>query len=431
MDMRIFRPLGLIGLLLFPTSFLKSQPALDPLLLNPSRAEWNSLRRFNQTLTRAQFQERLRDVFDPFHGLDPFLQITDNSVKVLAAPGGDELVEVSFASSPEKVKPLLVAFRSPSEIPPHPASKPLVGLRFVIEPADIGGRWGQWDDRSTFYRGYGRIQEGDLNLRVAEILERDVRQLGAKVFLTRHSAEPVASYDPQKLDEETKEILAHQSYTLPPAFYQRAASLPKDSERRFEIAKEVLFAKVIEQRARAAEVQRHFKPDLTIVLQHDASPASARGRLAGVDRNIFFVSGAYQAKELRTDPHQRLRLLTKLFENVTPTETAVAVKIAARFLAATGDPPVRYGNSANTRTVPGGNGFVVARNLAFNREHDGPVVVVEPYFMNEPVTLQRLLAGDYGGTRVVAGRPRESIFREYARNVTDGLADAYSGKSKN
>ena len=38
---------------------------------------------------------------------------------------------------------------------------------------------------------------------------------------------------------------------------------------------------------------------------------------------------------------------------------------------------------------------MVARNLAFNREHDGPVVVTEPYFMNEHVTLQRLLAGDY------------------------------------
>jgi hypothetical protein len=192
----------------------------------------------------------------------------------------------------------------------------------------------------------------------------------------------------------------------------------------------VLFAKVIEQRARAAEVQRHFKPDLTIVLQHDASPASTRGGLAKVDRNIFFVSGVYQAKELRSDPHQRLRLLTKLFENVTPTETAVATRIAGRFLATTGDPSVRYGNSANTRTVPGGNTFVVARNLAFNREHDGPVVVTEPYFMNEPVTLQRLLAGDYPGTRVVAGRERESIFREYANNVAAGLVDAYSRNPK-
>jgi hypothetical protein len=70
---------------------------------------------------------------------------------------------------------------------------------------------------------------------------------------------------------------------------------------------------------------------------------------------------------------------------------------------------------------------VVARNLAFNREHDGPVVVTEPYFMNEPVTLQRLLAGDYKGTRFVAGRQRTSIFQEYANSVAAGLLDAYAG----
>ena len=43
---------------------------------------------------------------------------------------------------------------------------------------------------------------------------------------------------------------------------------------------------------------------------------------------IFFLSA-----ELRSDPHQLLRLLTKLFENFTPTETTVAVRIAARFKA--------------------------------------------------------------------------------------------------
>jgi hypothetical protein len=102
-----------------------------------------------------------------------------------------------------------------------------------------------------------------------------------------------------------------------------------------------------------------------------------------MNRNIFFVDGAYQAKELRSDPHQRLRLLTKLFENVAPIETAVAVRIAARFQAVTGDSPVKHGNSANTRTVSGGGAFVVARNLAFNREHDGPVVVTEPYFFGK------------------------------------------------
>ena len=427
MDLRIIKVLSVAVLFLLPTPPLESQTVLEPLLRDPSRAEWSSLSRFSETLTRGEFEQRLKEVFDPFQALGPFLQITNSSLKVFAAPGREQLVEVRFASSPERVKRPPVGFRTVSEISRRSASKPLAGLRLVIEPADIGGKWGDWDDRSTFYRGYGRIEEGDLNLTVGKILERNLQQLGAIVFLTRRSAEPVAPYDPRKLDQETREILARQSYTLPPAFYERARNVPKNSERRFQIAEEVLFAKVIEQRARAEEVQRHFKPDLTIVLQHDASPESARSRLTRTNRNIFFVDGAYQAKELRSDPHQRLRLLSKLFENVTPTETEVAVSIAARFQAVTGDSPVRYGNSANTRTVSGGNAFVVARNLAFNREHDGPVVVTEPYFMNEPVTLQRLLAGDYKGTRFEAGRQRESIYREYADAVAAGLVDAYAG----
>lgn len=279
MDYRILKVLRIVALLLLPALSLKSQSVLEPLLRDPSRAEWSSLSRFSGTLTCAQFQQRLRDAFDPFHALGPFLQITNSSVRVFTAPGREQLVEVQFASSPEKVRRPPVGFRTVSEISRHSTSKSLAGLRVVIEPADIGGKWGDWDDRSTFYRGYGRIEEGDLNLTVAKILERNLQQLGAKVFLTHRSAEPVAAYDPQKLDAETREILAHQSYTLPPAFYERARDVPKNSKRRFEIAREVLFAKVIEQRARAAEVQRHFKPDLSIVVQHDASPASARSRL--------------------------------------------------------------------------------------------------------------------------------------------------------
>jgi hypothetical protein len=428
MDSLILKLLRVVVLVLFPASVLESQTVLEPLLRDPSRAEWSALSRFNETLTRGEFEQRLREVFDPFHGLDQFLQVTNDSVRVFAAPGRDQLVEVRFAPSPERLKRLPVGFASVSR---GSASKPLAGLRVVVEPADIGGKWGGWDDRSTFYRGYGRIQEGDLNLTVAKLLEQNLRQLGAKVFLTRRSAEPVAEYNPRRLDDETRTILAYQIYTLPPAFYERARNAPKNSERRFQIAEEVLFAKVIEQRARAAEVRRYFKPDITIVLQHDASPESARAGLVGVNRNIFFVDGAYQAKELTQDPHQRLRLLTKLFENVTPIETNVSVRIAARFRAVTGDPPVGYGNSANTRSVTGGNAFVVARNLAFNREHDGPVVVTEPYFMNERVTLLRLLAGDYKGVRVVAGKERESIFREYADCVAAGLVDAYAGNRTN
>jgi hypothetical protein len=111
-------------------------------------------------------------------------------------------------------------------------------------------------------------------------------------------------------------------------------------------------------------------------------------------------------------------------QNVTPTEIRVAMAISHHLAVATGFPPVLYGNSKTTRSIVGSS-YVVARNLLLNREHDGPVVVTEPYFMNQPETLQRLLAGNYEGTQIIAGIPRISIFREYADAVTKGLVDAY------
>jgi hypothetical protein len=70
------------------------------LLRDPGGAEWSALSRFNETLTREAFEQRLREVFDPFHGLDAFLQITNNSVKVFAAPGREQLAEVRRSLEP-------------------------------------------------------------------------------------------------------------------------------------------------------------------------------------------------------------------------------------------------------------------------------------------------------------------------------------------
>jgi hypothetical protein len=167
---------------------------------------------------------------------------------------------------------------------------------------------------------------------------------------------------------------------------------------------------------------------VTIVLQFDATPGSSAGRLATANRNIFFVEGAYTRGELG-DAEQRFRLLTKLLEGVALTEAEVATAISERFRERTGYAPVLYGDSPTTRLVLPGNDYVVARNLAFNREHDGPVVVTEPYLMNEAVTLARIFAGDYEGDRTVGGAQRRSIFREYADCVAEGLRAAYGPRT--
>lgn len=412
-----------------PASGAPPLPSIGELLGDPTPAQWRDLARFDRSLTRREFEDRLDRVFDPARGLRPFLRLGDAGVAVYAEPAraGEPVTAVRFAPDASLRHPPAIAFVSPDrrrQGPPPPAGRPLSGLRVAIEPADIGGSWAKMEDRPVAFAGYGRVNEGDLNLAVGRLLRDRLVHLGAEVFLVRDGSEPVLRVAPGELAGLAAEVMRDRPWLLPESYELQTASLPADSPRRLRVAEELLLTKTIETRARAALVRRMFSPDLTVVLQHNATPGSAEGRLNPVNRNIFFVNGAYTASELR-EPEQRFRLLTKLLEDSTPVEVEVAAAIAARFKAATGYPPVLSGNSANTRLVLPGNPYVVARNLAFNREHDGPVVVAEPYFMNEAETLARIAQGDYPGERPVAGRSRPSIFREYADCVAAGLCDAY------
>jgi hypothetical protein len=282
------------------------------------------------------------------------------------------------------------------------------------------------EDRSVLFRGYGQVNEGDLNLIVAKRLREELMSMGSVVFLARETAEPVLSIPTDDAVRAAEDLLQTRPGRF--AFQYKEAALKPDDPERLRIAAGLLVTKNAETRARALRVRRNFDPDVTIVLQFDATPGSSAGRLATANRNIFFVEGAYTRGELG-DAEQRFRLLTKLLEGVAPTEAEVAAAISERFRERTGYPPVLYGDSPTTRLVLPGNDYVVARNLAFNREHDGPVVVTEPYLMNEAETLARIFAGDYEGDRTVGGAQRRSIFREYADCVAEGLRAAYGPRT--
>jgi hypothetical protein len=403
------------------------------LLRDPTPAEWKDLERFDQTLTRREFETRLEKVFDPSHGLKPYLKFTGDSVAIYPTPEKtkEPLAVLRFASTESTQRSSSVPFRFPKSFRERKniPGRPLSGLQIAIEPADIGGRWAQMEDRSVDFPGYGRINEGDINLIVGRLLREKLTELGANVFLVRDHAEPVVNLKPEQLKGLAEDVLKNRPTSLPESFRHKTATLRADSPRRLRIAEELLLTKTLETRARAALVRHSFKPDLTIVLQHNATGESSEGRLTPINRNIFFVHGAYAPSELR-EAEPRFRLLTKLLENTASVEVDVAAAIAGRFKLETGFPPALSGNSENTRLVLPGNPYVLARNLAFNREHDGPVVVTEPYFMNQAETLARLLAGDYFGKRRIAGKDRTSIYREYADCVASGLVDVYQSSNR-
>jgi len=429
--MRFFSRIGILFFSMISVGFAVVQPT--DLIRDPTPEEWKSLEQFSSSLTRVEFEQRLKEVFDPTGSLTPFLKITDQSVVILSATNPPATtVTVVFAPTPSGKTSASVPLPSavPTPIPTPVAAitsvpkQPLAGLRVVIDPADIGGAWGAMEDRSTLYPGFGLIQEGDLNLLVSKVLAERLRLLGAQVFVTRDTATPVCSLTVPEVQQVVPQVLAHHAYLLSKTFRSRTTNVRATSPVYQRIVAEVLLTKNLEAMARVEKTRTTIIPDITIVLQFDATGARHFDNLPRINRNILFVSGAYTGREITADPRERLRLLTKLLQNVTPTEIRGALSISNHLVELTGFPPVLYGNSRTTRSIAG-NPYVVARNLLLSREHDGPVVVTEPYFMNQPETLRRLLAGDYEGTRLIAGKQRISIYREYSEAVAEGLVDAY------
>jgi hypothetical protein len=61
-----------------------------------------------------------------------------------------------------------------------------------------------------------------------------------------------------------------------------------------------------------------------------------------------------------------------------------------------------------------------------NRLYQTPVIYLEPYVMNSELVWERIQAGDYEGEINLGGKPRRSIFREYADAVAEGLRVYYT-----
>ena len=353
MSPRLPQTLALILLLASQATAVRAQApagaAVEELLRDPTPAEWASLARYDQTLTRRDFEGRLDRVFDPDRAMRAYLRLDDGAVSVLAAPdrGGAALVVVRFARSATGERPPQGSFRPPAVFGrgaaggPGTGGGPLQGLRVAIEPADIGGRWAVREDRSVEFPGFGRINEGDINLVVGRLLRDRLIALGASVFLVRDGHEPMVPVRPESLGALAADVMRNRPWLLPESYRLQAAALPAGSPRRLRIAEDLLLTKTIETRARALLVRRSFAPDITIVLQHNATAASGGGRLNPVNRNIFFVNGAYSAAEL-AEPEQRFRLLGKLLGNTTPVEAGVAAAIAGRFRSANGSPLPRH-----------------------------------------------------------------------------------------
>ncbi len=375
-----------------------------------SAADWSVLERYQQTISRADFETLLARVYCPSGALTNYLTFGTNSVVVfsIANKTNPPLFTLRFANSPVALPSSRVALH-----------------RVALDPGHIGGEWARMEER-FFVRGKDRpIQEAVLNLTVARLLKARLEAAGTEVSLTKDNFEPVTEKHPEDFRVPAEQEIAAFTHfdAFPPL--EREAAVADAIRKRAES----LFYRGAEIAARARLLNEKIKPDITLCVHFNAVEWDQCQNLVDDNRLVVFVHGDYLEPELKDDD-QKLRLFAKLLERSQPVELAAANAIATALASATKLPPVEYGPSSGAVRV-GENPYVYARNLAANRLVNGAVVYLEPYYMNNRVVYQRIQLGDYDGERDIEGRRYKSIFREYADAVAEGLAQFLAAKDAN
>ena len=370
--------------------------------------EWRLLEGYQGTLSQKEFKERLQRIFDPEGALDAYLEMSESAVVVFRDRDKTQpLFRLRFAEPTSTPRSELAPFALADP------TKPLLGKVICLDPGHIGGDWADIEER-TFRIGRDRpVVEGELNLQTCRLLAERLSAAGAKVVWTHEGFAPTTEVRPADLYPEAIE------YLLKDPGNRRLPRFSMNGLIRWNA--ELLFYRSAEIQARARRVNEELRPDFTLCLHYNAAPWGSPGRasLTSVSRVVLFSHGSYTTSELAYDD-QKFNLFRKLLENSTPSELAIGGAIGQQFKENWGVPPENYAGSGYAH-ASGASPYVWHRNLIANRLFRGPVIFVEGPYMNDRSTYGWIQAGAYEGSRMVAGRDRQNIFREYADRVADGV----------
>ncbi len=378
-------------------------------------------------MTRDEFTGALQNVYCPRGVSADFVQAEADVVRFLIDREEQKWFALRFAPNEESRKPVARSWKRAASLPAVRKGRELAGLKIALDPGHIGGSWARMEERWFQVGDSKPIQEGDMTLRVAQLIAPKLRQLGATVSLVRNKNAPVTRKRPDDLREVAKKILLRAGEAEP----REDFAGPDDPEKEHTIRwqSELLFYRNSEIRQRAKIVNTKIKPDVVLCLHYNAESWDEPTKPRLVDRNHLhlLVNGSYLPPELEFDD-VRFEMLQRLLSRTHDEEFSLAEKSALAMARRMQLPPYEY-TTENIARI-GSTGYVYARNLIATRLYRCPVVYFEPYVMNSDEVFWRVQEGDYEGIRFVNGTDRPSIYREYANGVVDGLLDYYRAARK-
>src|SRR5437588_7256275 len=413
-----------VGALIFLSVLSGFALAADNLGVLGSKPKWDVLENYQGTITHDEFAYLINDVYCT-HGFAPdLIKIDNEAAQILTNRESHNVFTLRFAPDADSKTRVPRLWRPAKSLPAAKPSKPLAGLRIALDPGHLGGKWAKMEERWFQVGDTKPVTEGDLTLLVSRMLASRLRKLGATVLFVRNSTQPITSKRPGDFKELARKILIKNGLPQP-----RPDVLdPNDPEKEKTIRwqSEMLFYRYSEIRRRAVLVNRKLHPDLVLCLHFNAEGWGDPGNPTLIDNNHLhlLVNGSYLQDELDLDD-ERFEMIRRLLSRAYDEELALADTVATSMAKATGLPAYQYPTTLTTTKV-GSTGYVYARNLLATRPYRCPVVYCEPYVMNIKDGFARIQARDYDGTKQINGVDRNSIFREYADSVAEGLAEYYS-----
>lgn len=379
--------------------------------------------KYQETITRKEFSAMLDKVYNPSKAIYGYLNVTDDYVEFFDDLEKSRLdFTLRLAGPGQTPKEARQTFKTVPELRRlrNPATRPLAGIRIALDPGHIGGKWADIEDRCVIWGNHPVIREGDQNLKVAHHLKSRLEAAGAEIYMTHTEAIPVTPLRTKDFMEEARQAV-YAKYNLDE---EKAEKRRAHYEAIIRWRADLYFYRRAEIAQRAENLRAHFLADITICNHFNATERSGAREIVKDNRHAFFINGCYGADEI-VNPATRFFLFSKLLERPLDIEMAVAGTITTNMLGVAKLPPVKYGREKYQCRV-NANSYLYARNLAASRQYPGPCIILEPFYMNNEWTAARLAAGDYDGTREVAGGKHRSLPREYADAVADAIIATYS-----
>ena len=395
---------------------------LSPLGLKP---DWLKLQAFHQTMTRAEFEAAMRDIYTDTSPLPTPWKVEADGVVVKTGDPATPETRIDFGTRPEPPPAGTRTWRRTAELPPLKGRPLLSDIHFAIDPGHIGGAWAVMEERFLSFAPGEAIQEGALTLTTAQVLAERLKALGAYVTLVRDRLEPVTDQRPSDLLSPARQLLVEAGFSQPQETYNGLTGDEKIITVQWQSEK--LFYRVSEIHARAKKVNESIKPDVVLCLHYNAEAwgSATSPQFSPSNHLHVLVNGCYSPVETEQQD-VRFEMFSRVFSRIHEEELPLANAVATGMSDETGLPAYVY-TTPNARRV-GPNSYVYARNLLANRIYQCPVIYLEPFVMNHEETYRRLLNGHFLGRTLIAGRVQTSAIEDYVRGVVKGIVSYYQKK---